>query len=132
MSSDETEVEESFQTHKRIRRIRKAWVDESVSRLWRYVDSQYGVVQPSGRPKRGVKITLREWVSTSQDLEAEPAPELPVNFYDKSIQGAKLASLKPRLPVVIPDVSSSPLAAPPRFTSADFSAARLYGGRRMN
>jgi hypothetical protein len=109
MSSDETEVEESFQTPKRIRRIRKPWLDESISRLWLYLDSQYTVVQPSGRKKRGVKITLREWVSTSQDLDAEPAPGLPINFYDKSIQGAKLASLKPIQAVTIPDVSSTSL-----------------------
>lgn len=107
MSSDETEVEESFQMPKRIRRIRKPWLDESVSRLWRYLDSQYSVVQLSGRPKRGVKITLREWISTSQDLDAEPAPGLPINFYDKSIQGTKLASLQPIPAVTIPDVSST-------------------------
>ena len=134
MSSDETEVEESFQTHKRIRRIRKSWLDESISQLWLYVDSQYSVVQPSGRSKRGVKIIHREWVSTSQDLDAEPAPGLPINFYDKSIQGVKLASLKPIQAVIIPDVSStSPFSALTEigFILPGISAARQHGGSGM-
>jgi len=107
MSSDETEVEDSFQTHKRVRRIRKAWVDESISRLWFYVDSQYPDVKPNGRRKQGAKITLRDWASTSQDHDEKPAPFLPINFYDKRIQGMELASLSPRPPVTIPNVSST-------------------------
>jgi hypothetical protein len=96
MSSDETETEEGFGTAKVVRRVRKWWIDDSVSQLWRVVDSQYNPHKPSGLLKRGTKPMLRIWQSSQCNTRAEPKPGLPRNFYDHHVvNGSRLESLQP-------------------------------------
>lgn len=107
MSGDETDDEATKQyQEKTVRRVRKAWVDESISSLWRFVDSNYRDISRAHRP-RGNGPHRRLWESLKIDNEAQPKPRLPANFYNANVYaGKKLATLSPGPEREIPIVST--------------------------
>lgn len=104
MSSDETDTEPHGWTPKTLRRVRKVWIDESISRLWLFVDQNYNPRSSTGLQKAGGKPLRREWESSSVNSKSLPRPKLPRNFYNHTIKGEKLKSLEPEPLVELPAV----------------------------
>jgi hypothetical protein len=109
MSSDETDREDSGVVRgptMRVRRIRRHWVNEELSSLWKAVDSYYNPLKPSGAPKSGTKPVPRIYASLRTNHIREPPNGLPRNFYDDmywaSLTAVRRRQLRPAPSVPIP------------------------------
>jgi hypothetical protein len=109
MSSDETDQESSVGVIKTVRRVRKAWLSEEISEVWRVADT-YHRARTQGQSKRGNKSYKRNPVPAEGHTSYNRVvPGLPQNYYDviwfqSLIESDKLL-LRPLAPQSLPDVS---------------------------
>ena len=88
MSSDETECDGRA---KSVRRIKKPWINESISFMWQQVENLYSPLTIGNRLKSGNKPLQRLWDAQISNFNSVIVPGLPRNFYSSDF----LSSLTP-------------------------------------
>jgi hypothetical protein len=103
VSSDETDEDIGV---KSVRRIRKGWLSQDISNVWRVVEA-YHQERTKGENRRGNKPLLRDPVSLHNSFHL-PVKGLPRNYYDdiwyQSLTPSELRALHARASDVLPDV----------------------------